>query len=285
MRNKYIASLAAAAAMLGAAASVHAAGITVNSGDLILGFQDSTNSIEFDIGSVSTLEGFTAGSTHDLGFSVNTALSYSGSGTTGYGASWASNSAIAWGVAGKDSSNFYTGTGISAPSTSLNGSASTSPFTIGDATAPANSLGTLIAAMGTGPTSAQLKAGGGTILAMKYLNTSANSFSHVDPNSSATGFSNFTPSVNLNSVVTNTATGSSGLLNGLSYSALDLYDYTNNGSAVNSTYLGTLALTSGGELFFVSAVPEPSTYAAIFGVVALGAVAYRRRKQVVQAQA
>jgi len=72
-----------------------------------------------------------------------------------------------------------------------------------------------------------------------------------------------------------------GLLNGLKYSALDLYGYANSGASVNTTFLGTLALTQGGELFFTAAaIPEPSTYGMILGAAALGFVMIRRRKQV-----
>ena len=46
------------------------------------------------------------------------------------------------------------------------------------------------------------------------------------------------------------------------------------------TLLGTFNLDSTGLTFTVSAIPEPSTYAAILGIATLGFVAIRRRKQV-----
>jgi hypothetical protein len=63
----------------------------------------------------------------------------------------------------------------------------------------------------------------------------------------------------------------------------DLFDLNlrTNPSASSSPFLGTFALQSNGELFFygVSAIPEPSTYAGLLGVVTLGIVAIRRRRQ------
>jgi hypothetical protein len=82
-----------------------------------------------------------------------------------------------------------------------------------------------------------------------------------------------------------------------------LFDFLSTGTAgntytlVSSTVVGTFAVQdftynnlaaglsgefsfSGNDLMFsVSAIPEPSTYAAIFGVAALGFAAWRRRQQ------
>ena len=275
--------------------SAHAQ-ITVNNGDLLLGFQDATNSITFDMGSIEAGMGTTTtagtalindlgtGNTVDLGFNVNTALSYTGStGAKGYGTTWATSGNVSWGVAAYDGANFFTGMTESNPSSTIAGApavANSTLISIGDATAAGNSLGTLIAAMGTSPGTAQLKAGGSTVLAIKYLNTSNSSFSHIDPNTSASAFGGtFTPSAGLNVNTTTDVTGSSGLLNGKTYSVLDLYEYTNSGSTVTATLLGNLELTTGGELFF-TAIPEPSTYTMILGVFALGFVMLRRRHQV-----
>ena len=127
MKNKYLVISAAIAAFVGAAASAHAAGIPYSSGDLILGFQDSANSIQFDLGNgnVDSAAAGTIGSvlgtgqTIDLDFNVNTALGYTGSGNTGYGSGWATNGGISWTVAGKDAANFYTGMAETAPLSTL----------------------------------------------------------------------------------------------------------------------------------------------------------------------
>src|SRR4051812_21127218 len=105
--NSFIKS-ATVAALFGASVSAFAASITISTGDIILGFQDATKSVQLDLGNVSPFLNASDGSTHLIG-NVNTVLSWTGSGGTGYGASWASNSGITWGVAGKDASNFYTG--------------------------------------------------------------------------------------------------------------------------------------------------------------------------------
>ncbi len=57
--------------------------------------------------------------------------------------------------------------------------------------------------------------------------------------------------------------------------SVEVYDVNGDLLDSNSYSLlgGTFTYTGG------TAVPEPSTYAMIFGVVALGFAAYRRRKQ------
>jgi hypothetical protein len=298
MKNKYLATSVAIAAMLGAAASMRANGIAVTNSQLVLGFQDGSNSITFDVGSVAPILDALNGVTTDLGFNVNSALSYTSGGSTtlgnatGYGSTWASSGSVVWGVAAKDTAaatpyQFVTGFVDSSLSTTLGvgpAVANSTPIAIGDAGAPGSSMGTLINAMGTAPKTALLTAGSPTnILAVKYINSSGNSWNHIDPNSAAAAFGGMVPSAQMNTNTTATVTGTAGLLNGLSYSALDLYGYENNGASVDTTFLGTLELTTGGELFFtsaVSAIPEPSTYAMILGVAALGFVMIRRRQQV-----
>jgi hypothetical protein len=57
-----------------------------------------------------------------------------------------------------------------------------------------------------------------------------------------------------------------------------------NGSTVSFTFqtvswVGSSANSLGAASLTTAAIPEPSTYAAIFGALALGFVAYRRRRQ------
>jgi hypothetical protein len=54
----------------------------------------------------------------------------------------------------------------------------------------------------------------------------------------------------------------------------------NEGPFTGAYDIGTFSLSSGGELTF-TAVPEPSTYAAILGALTLGVVALRRRRAAV----
>jgi len=290
MKSNLLVKFAAFAALLGAAASAHAAGITIGTGDLILGFQDSSssNSIQFKLGNIAPVLNTANGAVTDLGVNVNTALSWTGSGTTGYGASWASTSSIAWTVVGKDASNFYGSMGQTAPASTLAGGPATpnSVLATGNNTALAqSSLGTMISGMGTLGTGSQLKAGGTAILAAKYANSSGSSINAIDKaGTTNTAFSAFSSALNMNAKVTDTTTGTVGALNGLTYSAVDLYQFTGSAATYSAQFLGTIALTSGGELFYVAAIPEPSTYAAILGVATLGFAAIRRRKQQVDAQ-
>jgi hypothetical protein len=57
------------------------------------------------------------------------------------------------------------------------------------------------------------------------------------------------------------------------------------GSTHAGTYLGTIEITSNGNVDFITpvAIPEPSVYAAILGAATLAFVAIRRRKQQVLA--
>jgi len=286
MKTHQLLKSAAAAALLGLGVSAYAAGITVGTGDIILGFQDSTNSIQFDLTNISPVLNALDGSTHLIG-NVNTALSYSGSGTTGYGATWASSSAISWGIAGRDATDFYTAFRQinDAPSATLSGGAAVANgqfVNAGDTPTAQSSLATMVSAMASMAPGAQLKAGGGTILAAKYVNSSNSSFAKIDPNTTGVAFGTFQNGSLLQSAVTATTVGTAGVLSGLTYSALDLYGFTGALGDVTNTFLGTLALTSGGDVYFTAAfqaIPEPSTYAAILGVVTLGFAAIRRRKQ------
>lgn len=70
------------------------------------------------------------------------------------------------------------------------------------------------------------------------------------------------------------------LASGATFSASDLYSIGNLGdqsSPTTSHFIGTFALYQDGTLTF-TVVPEPSTYAAILGVMTLGVVMIRRRR-------
>jgi hypothetical protein len=70
------------------------------------------------------------------------------------------------------------------------------------------------------------------------------------------------------------------LSNASSYVASDLWLIAPGTAGAPSTFLGTLALFGNGNVeFFAAAIPEPSTYAMILGVAALGFVMIRRRQQ------
>jgi len=284
MKSNHLLKAAALAAFVATGVASYAAGLGGVDGDLILGFQDSTKSVEFKFGTPN----LTAydGSTSLLG-NVNTALSWTGAGGTGYGSSWSSNSGIVWGVAVNSGSTFTTGMRQTAdtPLATLSGGAATVNSTLnpaGDTTAAQFSLGSLLTGMNTIPSGGQLKAGGTSILAATYVNTSNSSWAKVDLNTAGVAFGTFGNGTLLNSAVTATTTGTAGVLSGKTYSALDLYQFSGPAGSVTNTFLGTLALTTGGDVYFTSAlaaIPEPSTYAALLGIATLGFAAIRRRKQ------
>ncbi len=86
-------------------------------------------------------------------------------------------------------------------------------------------------------------------------------------------------------------TVTSGDGSGLDLSAIttDISDLTNSGAGVSlagtaKILVGSLGsgtnVSGGGKDFMLSAIPEPSSYAALFGVAALGACLLRRRRKV-----
>jgi hypothetical protein len=296
MKNNILAKFAAFAALLGVAATAHAAGITIGANDLVLGFQDASNSIQIDLTNTLSATTVQNGATVDLGsFNINTALSSPGNGGTtgaaGYGSTWASTAGISWTVFGKDTNNFYAAMGQSAPSSTLGSGPATanSTLAVGANTASAqSSVSTMYSTMVTEPNSVQIRNGlaaGNPILGAKYTNASTASVNSIDKAGVGSGvaFGTFQNPSLLNTTVTTTTTGTTGLLAGKVYSAVDLYQFSGTGPTFTSNFLGTLALTNTGELFFTAAqaaaIPEPSTYAALLGVVTLGVVAIRRRRQ------
>ncbi len=286
MKTNLLLKSAAVAAVLSLASQAHAAGLNIQSGDLILGFQDSSNSIEFNMANIAPVLNAMDGSTH-LITNVNTALSTT-TGVAGYGASWASNSGITWGVAGKDVANFYTGFRQinDTPLSDLSGGAASANgqfVNAGDTTAAQSNISTLISGANTVPVGGQIKAGGSTLLAAKYANTSGSAWAKFDVNTAGLAFNTFQNGTLLQSNVTATTVGTAGVLSGLTYSALDLYGFTGPAPSPIATFLGTLALTTAGDLYFTAAtaaIPEPSVYAALLGAATLGFVAIRRRRQV-----
>jgi hypothetical protein len=66
------------------------------------------------------------------------------------------------------------------------------------------------------------------------------------------------------------------------FDVIDLFQYGTADTA-NGIYEGSIELGSDGSLWFTTAIPEPSTYAAILGAACLAFAAIRRRKQQVLA--
>lgn len=253
----------AAAAVLGTSAEAQVTTL-YNSGDLLLGFEQSgaANNYLVDLGSASQFLSASSPVTIQLS-TVDLQADF--------GASWASNSAtnlVNWGVVGYDPSE--------AVQTS---SAYTAFFTQGEP-----SQGTLSANPGVGTLSylktvtagiknLALSSGGfnggtstnDTTNAINQSASAANSWSSFSP-SSGTGF-------NLSVGVEQPLSGAN---NGPTDSYLDLYEDIPGGP---DKEIGTFSLSSSGLLTFdpaAAAVPEPSAYALGITALILFAVLKRR---------
>ena len=140
------------------------------------------------------------------------------------------------------------------------------------------SINLLVLGMNSAAFAARVTVGGLQVAAV-YANTHPASWARVNPNlATNTAYAAFVNSSLLNTAVTATTTGTAGQLAGKTDSALDLVQLSGVAGAVSEKFLGTLALTTVGEVYF-TAVPEPSVYAAVLGIATLGFVALRRRKQ------
>ncbi|WP_438483360.1 PEP-CTERM sorting domain-containing protein [Oleiharenicola lentus] len=284
MKLKFLRS-AVLVATLGVVCSASAQ-VASTTSDLILGFRqgNTSNSLEINLGNINSFTGASASGisgTLSLG-NISSVL------TTAYGAGWASDSTLVWAAAGT------AGTGGAA----TNGQAArtfwvTNRWTdAGSALGVANdtaygNIGTSLAGtaasnIGSVYNGLSLASSGQTLDSDTVLlpaggnawvtkaTTGANSF----------GVTGLTTAKFVNPV-TNTFTG---------YSASDLYSITPTGGGTSTNlFFGTFALSNTGELSFTgsnfAAIPEPSTYAAMFGAAALGLVIYRRRQQAKAAQA
>ncbi len=220
-----------------------------NPGDLVLGFQNTTQSsdIAFDIGQFTAYEGVAAGTYTVAGFNATDLTNAFGTNATngGFG------TATKWTVFGGSGSE-----GLTVPDNTLWIAASAVPGRAASGTQ----------AVQSGPfdtfVNSQLAGLGGVGGDSEVLNPK--SFTNLGP---ATGYGAYTG-------VESSAAGTTSL------ALYELQPQTAAGQ--NGTLLGTFTLSqSTGLLTFTvgSAIPEPSTYAGILGVVTLGIVAIRRRRQ------
>ena len=245
--------------------------------DVILGFRVSTGgtNLAIDLGQMT---GYSAGSTTILGNllgNTTTSGATSAFGLTAgtntvdaiYGSTWNTNASLLWAAVGAlndGSTNTDTLFGTAkANSSLLNGSASSVGWTAASDSSQAggtskiqvvyNSFGT-----STFRTSTETATGAWT--------------KQLKPASGTVGFGWFNPYTSKLENSTNITA---------SYVASDLYLMAPTDTATNAgtTFLGTLAILSNGNVEFIAAVPEPSTYAALLGLGTLAIVAIRRRRQ------
>ncbi len=261
------------AAGLATVASAATGSVPVNYSDLILGFSssNSTTNLEVNLGSVSQFTQAAAGSSFTVsnlnvadlvavnGATWNTsALSFGIMGTTGKAGSNNGN-----GPDGQPLSTLWLSwdTGITAPAQKI---ASQQNFGV---TGWLNLIST------------------GNIASLALANNTIGSTANsalVDGTKAGSWTVSETAGTAFNGVgLTKSSFESTGGFTGST--SFDLYQLapgSGNGSLVgvfSLTDTGVLSFTSSG--LYASAIPEPSTYAAIFGVVMLGFAAYRRRFQ------
>ncbi len=259
MKLKLLSGLAVFAA---AAFSLQAQTLSLN--DISVGFSTgtSTNSLQAKAGSVSTLATYT---TQTLIGSFNSSLN-------AVDATWATDGLLFWGAQGTASSTKVFGGSVWDTSTA---------GTLGTANSTAWSFGsvalgnTKIGGMNTTFGSVGVATGDG--ISRTVSNAQANSWK-AQAIAGSSSFTLFNPSTQFAIAASATALGAN-------YSAVDLYQVQ---SSNVSTFLGTFALyTSAGGGYSVgdltfTAVPEPSTYAAILGVMTMGIVMIRRRRSSAQ---
>ena len=276
MKTKIL--LAALLALSGGALTVPAVTITAGTNDLILGFYatggtGAATNLEVDLGSVSQFYNV-SGTLALPGLSVSDL-------SATYGANWFNRTDLFWGVVG--TTGAATGTTIGgntiAAKTLWGGRAESTlglqstPWSAGSTFAqqgPANTIATMYTGALGSLNGATATANSAT--AALIDNTLAGSWSKQE-GSTASAFGFFNPK----SLFDNGTPGNGGVVT-------DLYELQPGSGA--GSYVGSFALNANGLAFSGSAagagaaaVPEPSTYAALMGVAALGVAAIRRRKK------
>ena len=270
--------------------------VNAATGDLILGFWQTnssatgyTSNLEVDLGAYSAYAGY-AGSgtlTHFTVTNIGTDL------TATYG-NWSSNSTLLWGAVRAGG-----GTGGSTPDGVLSkananpaGGPST-PYDSGFTTVYTGSAARLI----NNKASTLLTLVGGSYNGIKNpAYTGSNASAAIVPTGNSTSWSTTagvtggTSSTTVFGAGVNNAdynignfaqTTNFSLVNG--YEVADLYFLKFNAPGnVTETYVGSLGLGADGTITYANqatyfAVPEPSTYAVIFGVLAIGFTVFRRR--------
>jgi len=273
-------STLSALAVFAATALVAQAQQPVVLNDIVVGFRPGpsgggTTNLEVKAGSVSTLAGYT---TETLIGNFNTSLN-------GVSSVWASSTTgstlVQWGAIGSASSSNVFATAVWD---------NTTPGTLGVAN-PYNGITWSGLASGSVANAAvaisTMENGFNGIHATLTGDGKSITIGKSDTQSwttaGGTGSSAFGAFTNNNGFSQNATRFATDGSSSLAFSAADLYSV----SAGSSTFLGTFALYTGsynghsiGDLTFTaSAIPEPSTYAAILGLASLGFVMIRRRQK------
>jgi hypothetical protein len=284
MKTKYILSALLAA---GLATAAHAQAV----GDLIVGFQQTgnTSDYEIDLGSLGGFQGLATDSLVNLSANVTAADLQAL-----FGSSALTGGTVTWGAAATNGGTTLAGITGAAKTTwvSQNGGVSLglAPSIPAPNSAYKDTSGTTLNARETaiGDLETGATAGNGFVQSSDVTN------GHLS-GTLATTAPSWTGEVN--GTIAATGTGFPGTptidggtnlsLSSGQYSVVDLFTYISGTTSTSGTYFGSLELSSTGGLSFTNyvptAIPEPSTYAAILGAACLAFVAIRRRKQQVLA--
>jgi hypothetical protein len=278
MKTKHL--ITALLAMAGLATAAHAGLIVSAEPDLVVGFQDTadsvTNDYEADLGSMASFINLAPDTTINLSADISatdlaavfsSAWNTSGNVTFGSAATVGSSGSLIPGVAAKTTwvSQFDEVTTGLAPVGTPGPSAYTGSSTLSINNTRYGDISKLTAGLsGTASTANSSNAaiiGAGTADSWSILaNNGGNQFSA--PLDGGTGLA----------------------LTSGQYSVIDLFQYNPTAGSAG-VYIGSLELGFNGALDFtnfvpgVIAIPEPSIYAAILGVATLAFVGIRRRKQ------
>jgi hypothetical protein len=254
-------ALFAALLALGSAIAVQA---VIPTNDLVLGFRNdgsgagvgTTSNIVVDLGSISNF--VSGGSFYTPGTTVSTGINLASLNfASTFGSGFLTDAGLQYGVVGTNGNTTTTRTlYVSADATpsSLNGTANSTPWLVRSATSQSTQAAKFLTA---------------------YSNNNAGSATVTATSSSTSWTALETPAV--------IAFGQfdTGLFETQITGQADLYQMTPSaGTGTNGVYLGTFSIAGNGDVNFTAAIPEPSTYAAILGAVALAVAAYRRRKEV-----
>jgi hypothetical protein len=269
---------AAAIALFAGAVFTARAQVAATYNDLLIGFSDGTTSLEVDLGNINQFTGANGlgiAGTLSLGNVSSALLSTYGSDLSG----------VSWGIAGTSLTAVAPTNTQPAKTSWISAAWGTSAGTLGTqnstawgsySTSSQGNANTAIAKLYTGMQQATV----GQTLNSTTVKLTGTSNTFLGGVTTAAAFSIYNPVSTFLNGVTNYAAGKT-------YSASDLYAIvpSNKGSNV---FMGTFALSSAGALSFTgsaTAVPEPSTYAAILGAAGLGLVLLRRRKSALQTAA
>jgi hypothetical protein len=249
--------ITAALAAFGAASAF--AQISYTTGDLLVGFSQAgaTNNLQIDLGAAFPL---TSSSTIDFG-NISSALT--GLGGTG-AISWSSFAQVSTPVAG----SLINGVTYLPNALFLSENSAPAAITSPTATGPSSTISTIALGVATyTPISTGLVSG----VAAYQATGNVSSYSTLQASTFAQQVSGTNGAGSISIYLLNSLTP-----------AVTVGKKTTPQSDELPTLIGTLNLSSTGQLTFTAAIPEPSTYAALLGIATLGFVAIRRRKQAAQ---